>query len=103
MQNSHFLKLAPAPDGTQTIVGQGIIGRALGKENTHFLCRTMRKGYTINQVLNLDQLSECLIFEDANALNAFLAENVIPPKAPESSPKPLEEAFLDLPTAEVQT
>lgn len=79
MQGSHFLVVAPNAQGQAVITAQGIVQRQINKDGSHFLCRIFKSGYTLSQVTSLQQLESYLIFDNAQDLAQFMAENA--PKA----------------------
>lgn len=92
MQGS-LLLLVDRSNGQLTITGQGAILRQINKDGTHFLCKMFRKGYSVNEVVSVEKLESCLLFDTSKDLDAFFAENSPPPKALEHeaaapAPKP---------------
>lgn len=86
MQGSHVL-VVDRSSGAQEIVAQGLVLRQINKDGSHFLIKTFRKGYSVNEVVSLEKLEGCLLFDSAHDLHAFLAENAPRPKAIEA-PQP---------------
>lgn len=88
MQGSHVL-VVDRSNGQQEIVAQGLVLRQIDKDGTHFLIKTLRRGYSVNEVVSLEKLEGCLLFDSVHDLNAFLADNAPRPKAleaPRSTP-----------------
>lgn len=88
MQGSHVL-VVDRSNGRQVVIARGLLLRQINKDGTHFLIKTLRKGYSLNEVISLETLENCLLFDTVEDLNAFMQENRPPAlEAPKPSDPP---------------